>query len=56
MISSNIKTDSHFIESVAKFGYTRVPVYNSKDKNDILGVIVTKNLLKLDYQPDKTIL
>lgn len=56
MISSSVKTDKEFLENIAKYNFTRVVIYNSRDKNDVLGVLITKRLVNLDYQPEKTIL
>ena len=40
---------------LAKAGYSRIPIYARKDKNYILGVLLIKSLIGLDFNENKEV-
>jgi CBS domain containing-hemolysin-like protein len=44
---SNLNYQNQTIAEIFQAGYSRIPVYE-KDKNDIIGLILTKDLIFID--------
>ncbi len=48
MLSSNVKLNYDNILQIFKAGYSRIPIYQGDNKNDIIGLLLTKDLIFLD--------
>jgi metal transporter CNNM len=48
MLSSDVKLNYDNILQIFKAGYSRIPIYQGDNKNDILGLLLTKDLIFLD--------
>ena len=48
MVSGQKKLNSSLLQKVADKGYSLIPVYRDKNKNDVIGTIKAKELLLLD--------
>lgn len=56
MVPSEKKITERLITKMAKSGYSRIPVYQNQDKNNIHGVLVVKSMLDVNEDIGKTIL
>jgi metal transporter CNNM len=54
MISVNDHLDFATVSDLFKSGYSRVPVYN-RDRNDIVGLLLTKDLIVVDPEESITV-
>ena len=48
MISINIRMDKTNLERIKAVGFSRIPVYNGPDRNEVIGTLITKELVGLD--------
>jgi metal transporter CNNM len=48
MLSGDVKLSYENILAIFKAGYSRIPVYEGKNKNDIIGLLLTKDLIFID--------
>lgn len=55
MIPSNAILNPALIESIKNSGFSRIPVFNYENAEDIVGVIIIRDLLGLDAQAGESI-
>lgn len=55
MIPSNAIIDAKLIETIKDRGFSRIPVYNIEKTEDILGVVIIRDLLGLDMEAGEPI-
>lgn len=48
MLSLDQKMDENLVDEILKTGHSRVPVYRGNDRQDIVGLLLIKNLIKLN--------
>lgn len=54
-LSANDKLDFKTISQIFQSGFSRIPVYG-RDRNDILGILLTKDLILLVSQPSAPVI
>jgi len=52
MLSADEKLSYENILAIFKTGYSRIPVYEGKNKNDVVGLLLTKDLIFVDPADD----
>jgi len=56
MLSGDVKLSYENILAIFKAGYSRIPVYEGKNKNDIIGLLLTKDLIFIDPADDISVI
>lgn len=56
MMSSNKKLNYATISEIFKNGYSRIPVYRGDDVHEVLGVILTKDLIAIDPEDETPVM
>ena len=55
MLSTNKALDKKRVKQLLKHGYSRIPVYRSREKHNILGILHIKSLIGLDLTSERTL-
>ena len=56
MLSSSRKLNYPTISEIFKNGYSRIPVYRGDDIHDVIGLILTKDLIAIDPEDETPVM